>query len=74
MKHKNLFVTFLPLTAFAVGCKPAEEKSTSGQIERLTQQTKDVSQDMKDFTFAQKAEFVAKMQSQLDALYNQDRS
>ena len=68
MKRMNLIITFLALAAIAVGCKPSEEKSTSGQIEKVTQETKEAAQDMKDYTYSQKAEFVAKMQGQLDTL------
>ena len=58
MKHKNLIVAFLALAAFAVGCKPSEEKATAQQIEKVAQETKEAAQDMKDYTYAQKAEFV----------------
>jgi chromosome segregation ATPase len=64
----NLIVTMLALAAIAVGCKPSEQESTSGRIYKLTQDTKEAAQDMKDYTYAQKAEFVAAMQGQLDAL------
>ena len=65
MKHTKLTITFLALTAFAVGCKPAEEKSTNQHIEKVAQQTKEAAQEMKDYTYAQKAEFVENMQNQL---------
>jgi methyl-accepting chemotaxis protein len=35
---------------------------------KVTHETKEAAQDMKDYTFAQQAEFVTQMQSQLDAL------
>ena len=68
MKHKQLVITFLSVTAFAVGCKPSEEKATSQRLEKVKTETQAAAQDMKEYTFAQKAEFVAKMQGQLDAL------
>jgi len=37
-------------------------------METVKTETKQAAQDMKDYTFAQKAEFVAAMQVQLDAL------
>jgi chromosome segregation ATPase len=66
MKNKTLIITFLSIAAFAVGCK--KEQTTSQQIENVKTETKQAAQDMKDFTFAQKAEFVKQMQGQLDAL------
>ena len=66
MKNKTLVITFLSIAAFAVGCE--KEQTTSQQIENVKTETKQAAQDMKDYTFAQKAEFVKQMQSQLDAL------
>lgn len=65
---KHLAITFLAIAAFAVGCKPAAEpdrKTTAEQIEKVKQETKEAAQDMKDYTFAQKAVFVEKMQNQM---------
>ena len=66
MKNKTLVITLLFIAAFAVGCK--KEQTTSQQIEKVKTETKQATQDMKDYTFAQKAEFVKTMQGQLDAL------
>ena len=66
MKNKTLVITFLSIAAFAVGCN--KEQTTTQQIEKVKTETKQAAQDMKDYTFAQKAEFVAAMQVQLDAL------
>jgi len=66
MKNKTLIITLLSIAAFAVGCK--KEQTTSQQIENVKTETKQAAQDMKDYTFAQKAEFVKTMQDQLDAL------
>lgn len=52
-----------------VGCD--KEKTTAQQIDRVQAETKQAAQDMKDYTFAQKDEFVKVMQIQLTAL-NQD--
>jgi ElaB/YqjD/DUF883 family membrane-anchored ribosome-binding protein len=52
-----------------VGCD--KEKTTAQQIETVKTETKQAAQDMKDYTFAQKAEFVKAMQGQLTTL-NQD--
>jgi len=66
MKNKTLIITFLSIAAFAVGCN--KEQTTSQQIEKVKTETKQAAQDMKDYTFAQKAEFVEKMQGQLAEL------
>ena len=68
MKNTSLAITFLAVAAFAVGCKPAEDTSTAGQLDKVKSETKADAQAMKDYTFAQKAEFVAQMQGQVDAL------
>ena len=69
MKNKILLLTFLSAAAFAIGCE--KEKTTAQQIETVKTETKQAAQDMKDYTFAQKDEFVKYMQGQLTTL-NQD--
>src|ERR1035441_1508682 len=69
MKNKTLLITFLSAATFAVGCD--KEKTTAQQIETVKTETKQAASDMKDYTFAQKEEFVKYMQSQLTTL-NQD--
>ena len=66
MKHTNLLFTLLAAAAFAVGCN--KEPTTSQQIDKVQAETKQAAQDMKDYTYAQKAEFVEAMQAQLTAL------
>jgi ElaB/YqjD/DUF883 family membrane-anchored ribosome-binding protein len=66
MKNKTLIIAFLSIAAFAVGCN--KEQTTSQQLENVKTETKEAAQDMKDYTFAQKAEFVKQMQIQLDNL------
>ena len=74
---KQLVITFLSVVAFAVGCKPAAEKSQSemsiqnaaDKVETKTkdaaQATKDLAQAKKDYAYAQRAEFVTEKQTQL---------
>jgi chromosome segregation ATPase len=69
MKNKTLLITLMSVAAFAVGC--SKEETTSQQIDKVQTETKQATADMKDYTFAQKAEFVKAMQAQLIAL-NQD--
>jgi hypothetical protein len=68
MKNTLLAVSFFAVTAFTVGCRQTEENSTAQQLDKVKTETKADAQAMKDYTFAQKAEFVADMQVQLDAL------
>jgi uncharacterized protein with FMN-binding domain len=68
MKNTSLAITFLTISAFAVGCKPAEDTSTSQQLDKVKTETKADAQEMKDYAFAQRADFVAKMQTKLDVL------
>jgi len=69
MKNTSVAITILAITAFAVGCKPADENSTpQQQLDKVKTETKADAQEMKDYAYAQKAEFVATMQGQLDAL------
>jgi ElaB/YqjD/DUF883 family membrane-anchored ribosome-binding protein len=63
MKHKTLLLTFLSVAAFTMGCNKAE--TTSQKLDKVQEKTAEAAQDMKDYTYAQKAEFTAKMQSQL---------
>ena len=69
MNHKNSLIIFLVAVTFAVGCKPAEEKSTADatavQFDKVQKETKEAGQDLKDYSYAQKSEFVEKMQTQL---------
>jgi gas vesicle protein len=75
MKHKQLAITFLAITVFAVGCKPSAENSatetrdaTAQQFDKVKKETKEAAQEMKDYAYAQKAEFVTKMQDQLSEI------
>src|ERR1035437_8363505 len=66
MKNKTLLITFLAAATFAVGCE--KEKTTTQQLETVKTETKQAASDMKDYTFAQKNEFVKYMQGQLTTL------
>jgi hypothetical protein len=63
MKHTNLLFTLFAASAFAVGCN--KEPTTSQQIDKVQAETKQAAQDMKDYTYAQKTQFVETMQGQL---------
>ena len=60
MKRNKLMVTFLSAVAFTVGCN--KESTTSQQIDKAQAKTEEAAQDMKDYTYAQKDEFVRLME------------
>ena len=66
MKNKNMLLTLLSAATLAAGCDKGQ--TTSQQIDKVQTETKQAAQDMKDYTFAQKDEFVKYMQGQLTAL------
>ena len=66
MKHKSLLITLLSAAVFTVGCD--KEQTTSQQIDNAKTETREAARDMKDYTFAQKAEFTEKMQGQISDL------
>jgi len=66
MKHSKLLFLLLGFTAVQLGCD--QQTSTSKQIDKIEAKTASAAQDMKDYTYAQKAEFTEKMQTQLAEL------
>src|SRR4051812_6031593 len=66
VKNKTLLFTLLSAAAFAVGCD--KNQTASQQMDKVQTETKAAAEDMKDYTFAQKEEFVKQMQVQLEAL------
>jgi len=69
MNNKILLASILSVAVYATGCD--KEQTTSQQIDKVQTETKQTAQDMKDYTFAQKAEFVKAMQVQVATL-NED--
>ncbi len=66
MKNNKLMIAFLSAVAFSAGC--SKENTTSQQLDKAEAKTEEVAQNMKDYTYAQKAQFVENMQGQLNAL------
>ena len=66
MKNKALIITCFSAAAVLVGCN--KDQTTSQQLDNARAETKQAAQDMKDYTYAQKAAFVETMQTQLAAL------
>ncbi|MDB6112940.1 MAG: hypothetical protein JWR69_4690 [Pedosphaera sp.] len=66
MKRNILMIAFLATAAFVVGCD--KEPTTAQQIDKLKTETKEVAQDLNNYTYAQKAEYSKQMHIQLAAL------
>ena len=69
MKKQLWIVPVLALAAFAAGCD--KQPTASQQLDKVKVETKMAAEDMKDYTYAEKDEFVKQMQTELDQL-NQD--
>ena len=63
MKPNKLIIMILSAAAFVVGCN--KEETTSQQLDKVKQETKVAARDLQDYSYAQKNEFVEKMQGQL---------
>ena len=63
MKNQALFLMLVSATVLATGCD--KKRTASEQLDRVQAKTADVAQDMRDYTYAQKDEFLAKMRTQL---------
>ena len=66
MKHDSLILALLSFAAFAVGCN--KEATTSEQLDKVQAKTAETAQEIKDYPYAQKSQFVEKMQGQLASL------
>jgi ElaB/YqjD/DUF883 family membrane-anchored ribosome-binding protein len=66
MKNKTVIFSLLSAAILAVGCN--QDQSTPQQLDKVKSETKEAAMDMKDFSYAQKAEFVKQMDHQLAAL------
>lgn len=63
MNYKAYTIALITIATFTGGCK--KEPTTEQQIDKVVNDAKDAAQDMKDYSYAQKAEFTAKMKLQL---------
>src|SRR4051794_33809264 len=65
MKPNLTLFALLSAAAFTVGCN---KETTSQQLDKAEAKTEAAAQDMKDYTYAQKSQFVEKMQGEMAAL------
>ncbi len=63
MKHTKLLLTLLSAAALTISCKKAE--TPSQQLDKVQAKAAEAAQEMKDYTFAQRAEFTKQMGLQL---------
>lgn len=63
--RNNLLLTSLLAAALAMSCKPS---TTTEKLDQAQAAVKDATQQMQDYTFERKTEFVAAMQTQLAEL------
>lgn len=76
MKYTTCLIGVAVLTStLAVGCKPSGEKTPDPETETTQQQMSraetavgDASQDLEAYTFAQKKQFIASMEAELEAI------
>lgn len=78
MKSTQFGIAGLALIALAVGCEPSAEpratqnrQATERQLDQVQQDTKEAAQEMKNYVYADKTEFVANMEVEL-AQINRD--
>jgi len=65
-KLSPLMLTLFATAALAAGCK--KEQSVSQQLDTIQAKTQDAGHGMKDYTYAQKTEFVKSMRTELEVL------
>lgn len=78
MKHTQIVITLFSVAAFAVtvGCKQESNVQSSGheptnasaQLDRMRQETKEATDATKDYAYAQKAEYQAKVRAEMAEL------
>jgi len=66
LNMKNTILLAITVATFAAGC--SKESTTSQQLDKVKAETQQATADMKDYTFAQKTEFIAAMQAQIAKL------
>ena len=75
IKRKPAVIAALAVAALVVGCEPSAKPTgtetrdaTTQRLDQAKQDAKVLQKDIKDYAYAEKAEFVASMQSELDGI------
>ena len=63
MKNKALLLFLISAGVIAAGCE--KKRTAAERLDRVQAKTAEVAQDMRDYTFAEKDEFVVKVRAQL---------
>lgn len=63
---KRIAIVLIAVVVFATGCR--KEKTASQQLDQVQEEAEAAAEDMQDYAFAQKSEFIEKMQVQLDEI------
>jgi chromosome segregation ATPase len=63
MKSKTLLLVLIPAIALIAGCE--KPKTATPTIAKVQAKTTEVANELKDYTYAQKAEFTAAMKTQI---------
>ena len=64
MKTTHITLGLLTAALFIVGCDKPADQTNAQQMDKVAQDTKVAAQDMKDYTYAEKTEFIAKMRTE----------
>jgi hypothetical protein len=71
VKHNCLLISLVGAAALATGCDRSEKSTTESrettakQFDKVKADTKEAARDLKDYSYAQKTEFVENRQAQL---------
>jgi hypothetical protein len=72
---KHLDITFLEVSAFAVGCTPAAEMSVvqyhraaADKVDKVKTEAKEATHEIKEHAYTERAEFVPEVQRHLDQI------
>ncbi|GDY14574.1 hypothetical protein LBMAG53_34520 [Planctomycetota bacterium] len=72
MNHFHLPLSILAISVMCSGCtttnQPPAPKTTTEKIDQVSRDTSQASQELKDYSYAQRVEFVTQMQSRLDEI------
>ncbi len=66
MKHQAILIIFAAAAIAVAGCD--KHRTTAQQLERVQEKTAAATQDIADYSYSQKDQFVAKMRTQLAEL------
>ena len=63
---KRIAIVLIAVAALATGCR--KEKNVAQQLDQVQEKSEAAAEDMQDYAYGQKSEYIAKMRVQLDEL------